>query len=452
MPGRISSGSASTKHIERPGRHPSRIKAEREQRLEHARQDSTGFEQDRPSDTDNPLPPLNVHQSSGSDAPFQQFYNTFESLMSKISAPLAFAGLPLTTTTPQTPKTSEPAPPKLKREKSQPAKLETQSGSDLDYSTLISRAALRAVRDGIPNSVAESFYVVPTSGGTVSYAGILNREQKEASRHQRHLSNISEDTANDDFVDARETMPTRADSPELIRLDGPPVPNPVLPRPRNSRRSTAGSTTSKKEDNKQADLANSKTMEELALENQALKHLSDTLSKRLHMWEVNAQTSSAALQQSLRFMHHRASSPAGSATARSDGGRGGGGFGHSKSIPQTSTTTAIATADETDPSPMTDKRIEELEELLKRTEKERGRQERENEKLRNVVGRYRERWEKLKEGARSRREGSLGQGQGQRNQGSASPVPGGGNNNISGQAIAEGPEDERREDLEGDGI
>ena len=42
-----------------------------------------------------------------SDAPFQQFYSTFESLISKLSAPLAFAGLPLTT--PASPKPPAPA-------------------------------------------------------------------------------------------------------------------------------------------------------------------------------------------------------------------------------------------------------------------------------------------------------------------------------------------------------
>lgn len=45
-----------------------------------------------------------------------------------------------------------------------------------------------------------------------------------------------------------------------------------------------------------------------------------------------------------------------------------------------------------------------LEEALERAQKDLERFGRENEKLKTVVLRYRERWEKLKEGARVRRE------------------------------------------------
>jgi phage shock protein A len=47
--------------------------------------------------------------------------------------------------------------------------------------------------------------------------------------------------------------------------------------------------------------------------------------------------------------------------------------------------------------------MKELEERMRRNEKELERVRRENEKLRDVLGRYRERWEKLKEGAKTRR-------------------------------------------------
>ncbi len=53
-------------------------------------------------------------------------------------------------------------------------------------------------------------------------------------------------------------------------------------------------------------------------------------------------------------------------------------------------------------------RAESLEEQVKDGKKELERTGRENEKLKGVVGRYRERWEKLKEGARVRREGTGG--------------------------------------------
>jgi TolA-binding protein len=121
----------------------------------------------------------------------------------------------------------------------------------------------------------------------------------------------------------------------------------------------------------------SKTLEELQMENQALKHLSDTLSKRLHMWEVNAQSSSMALQQSLKAIH--AASPTASAVP---------------STPLSGTSSNEA-------------RIKELEDRLRRGEKELERANRENEKLKEVLGRYRDRWEKLKEGAKTRREANF---------------------------------------------
>lgn len=52
------------------------------------------------------------------------------------------------------------------------------------------------------------------------------------------------------------------------------------------------------------------------------------------------------------------------------------------------------------------KEHEALEEQVVELKREVERMGRENEKLRGVVGRYRERWEKLKEGARVRREGT----------------------------------------------
>ena len=123
------------------------------------------------------------------DEPFTKFYSTFENLVSKITAPLAFAGLPL----------KEPE-------------------EDPDLKRIISRAALRAVREERGNP-AESFYVVPSTGGTVSYAGIVGRD------------------------------------------DGQP-----------------------------------RDYEELKMKNQALQELTDNLSRKLHMWEMNAQS----MQQSVK--------------------------------------------------------------------------------------------------------------------------------------------------------
>ena len=51
-----------------------------------------------------------------------------------------------------------------------------------------------------------------------------------------------------------------------------------------------------------------------------------------------------------------------------------------------------------------DPRVKELEDIVRRGEQELERIGRENDKLKNVLGRYRDRWEKLKEGAKTRRE------------------------------------------------
>lgn len=321
---------------------------------------------------------------STSDTPFQQFYNTFESLVSKLSAPLAFAGLPLNTTT--TPPAANPAPKnpaatpgtKSKNTKS-PATAIPLTAESLDYSQLISQAALRAVRDGVPSSnPAESFYVVPTEGGMASYSEIIQRTARDVSnRHHRQLSNISED--NDDFVDARETFPTpvTADSS---------APGTAAHSRRGSARPGFGGKVS--------DLPKvaGKTMEELALENQMLRQYLDSTSKRLRVFELSAQSSSAALAQSIRSLQRSPSVTPENSRGRADESSGGRGV-------KVDEKARI--------------RIAELEEILRKNDKELQRREKENAKLKDVVVRYREKWEKLKEGARARREGG-GNGGGDR--------------------------------------
>lgn len=236
----------------------------------------------------------------------------------------------------------------------------TSAFAEPDVSGLFSRAALRSIQNtpgSSPGNPAESFYVVPTTGGTMSYAGILTRAEKEARRN-------SLEEAEEDFVDARETPP----SPEVRQRTG------------HSRIAPRGAT------DRLMSLQNPKTLEELQMENQALKQLSDTLSKRLHMWEVNAQSSSMALQQSLRAMHHH---NAGTAEHLSQG--------------LSTTSSPVATLSSAPAPPDSDARVKELEELVRRGEQELERVGRENDKLKNVLGRYRDRWEKLKEGAKTRR-------------------------------------------------
>lgn len=289
------------------------------------------------------------------DDPFQRFYSTFEGLISKLSAPLAFAGLPLgsdVSTQPDPGRQKSAADTKVDRYNAVPDR--SSISTEPDVNKIFSRAALRAIRDtnggGTPGSTAESFYVVPTTGGTVSYAGILSRAEREARR------NSSVEDGDEDFVDARETP----SSPEMLHTF----------------------SSGAKGNNKAGRGAAAKTMEELQMENEALRHLSDNLSKRLHMWEVNAQSSSMALQQSLKAMQHQNAA----ASPRQ----------HSPAASTSPASPAPANAEQ---------RIKELEELVRQSQKELERVGRENEKLKTVLGRYRERWEKLKEGAKTRRSG-----------------------------------------------
>lgn len=311
--------------------------------------------------------------TSSSEAPFQQFYNTFEALMSKITAPLAFAGLPLlNTTTPAStaPKTASATANATAKDLNPPAPAIPITAESLDYSQLISQAALRAVRNGVPSSnPAESFYVVPTEGGMASYSEIIQRTARDVSnRHKRQLSNISED--NDDFVDARETIP----SPLTAEFSAPGTAA-------HSRRGSARPYPTRQV----ADIPKvaGKTMEELALENQTLRQYLDSTSKRLRIFELSAQSSSAALAQSIRSLQRSPASTPENSRSRADGSSSGRGKVDEKARA----------------------RIAELEEILQKNDKELQRREKENAKLKDVVSRYREKWEKLKEGARARREG-----------------------------------------------
>ncbi|RAL14420.1 uncharacterized protein BO97DRAFT_404334 [Aspergillus homomorphus CBS 101889] len=316
-------------------------------------------------------------RTSMTEEPFQKFYSTFEGLISKISAPLAFAGLPLGSEASEASAHRKSAPD-TRTDRYNAMSDRSHHSADPDINKIFSKAALQAIRDtsgtGPTGNPAESFYVVPTTGGTVSYAGILTRAEKEARRS-------SFDEGDEDFVDARETP----SSPEL----------------RQSLSGMQGISKAGRGNDKFSSPQNPKTMEELQMENQVLRQLSDNLSKRLHMWEVNAQSSSMALQQSLKAMHHpNALSP---------------------DHPAPSSSAAMSPVVEASASPAAEheKRIKELEEAVRRSEEAMGEIGRENEKLRAYSERlrdkneqYRDRWEKLKEGARRKRapEGSAANG------------------------------------------
>ncbi|KAI1823087.1 hypothetical protein F4861DRAFT_540299 [Xylaria intraflava] len=205
-----------------------------------------------------------------SDEGFSKFYSAFGSIINKISAPLAFAGLPLISEEQPEEQTTAP-PPEMPSQKRIRIRHSASTSTDPDLPKLYSKAALRAVvREG--QSANDSFYVVPTSGHTASYASILTFADKEKRRMEASahvpMGNISTDPDEDDFVDARESQITQ--SPTLKRRAG------------------KGST-----DN---------ILEELYLENKGLKDMIDLLSKRLHAFESMSQSSGMKLAESMRLM------------------------------------------------------------------------------------------------------------------------------------------------------
>jgi hypothetical protein len=131
-------------------------------------------------------------------------------------------------------------------------------------------------------------------------------------------------------------------------------------------------------------------MEELVLENKALRHITDSLTNRLHMFEISSQTSTAALAQSIRSIPKSPMlTPETSRKAKSRGELG-------------ETSVAGGGGDE---------RVAELEAILRKSDAVARKKEAENAKLRETLKGYRERWEDLKSNARARRQGQGGQAQ-----------------------------------------
>jgi hypothetical protein len=271
---------------------------------------------------------------------FTTFYNSLQGLYSKLPASLAFAGLPLTIEEETESQASSSHAEDAKNHKRQGS---SRATADPDYSTVFSSSTIKALQEDARGAFAghESFYVVPTSGGTRSYAGIVSGQEDAL---------IAGDEDGDEFVDARESI-------------APPSP-----------KSTRSSGTLRK--SKLANVpraAGGKTMEELELENDALRQLLDTQSRRLQAWEASAQSQSMRLAQSMRFGRRDAS-----------------------------TERAPVTSSESD-------RIKELDEELnaeraqrETLEHQNDKLQRANEKLLAALGKYKDKWAMLKENARQR--------------------------------------------------
>lgn len=281
------------------------------------------------------------------DDGFSRFYSTFGSIINRLSAPLAFAGLPLIAEESNSPEAAAPEPSQQRRSRGKAVQPQSPS-EEPDLAKIYSKAALRSVyRDG--HTVNDSFYVVPTSGHTVSYANILNFEQKEkrramaASLHSGEPDTV-DDHEDEDFVDARESQMSLS--------------------PSTKRRGGKSQT--------ERDLHN--IVEELSTENASLKAMLDKVTKRLHIFEASAQHSRLALADSMRLP------PPGSPMS------------HSGGVPVQVMDEALR------------KRNQELEEELAKLSQRFDVLEKDNKRLRHNLDKYRDKWEALKAGAKARRD------------------------------------------------
>jgi hypothetical protein len=357
-------------------------------------------QQSRRTDSEKPSEPSRLKESRSAPASppaednFRRFYSAFGGVISAISAPLAFTSLPLN----PTPPAPVPEPPndekvKAKSRPRSPEASRTVKSSIPDIAALISKPALRALREdgSAPLGPNESFYLVP---GTATYASILQNTRDAQNLHSiDEGSGSMKGSSHEEFVDAREDV-------------GPPSPT----KARHARKNSGSGVTP------QRTIAAGrgkglKTMEELALENEKLRELVDSQAKRIQMWELNSQNSFNALAQSFRARGPSRLSSDPNALLSAIPAL------PSPLIPTSQPTSPGPAPSQTDQptSPRSDvdtaRRITELEaslanqtakanDLMRNNEK----LARQNEKNGQVIGRYRDQWEKLKAGARKKEE------------------------------------------------
>jgi len=188
----------------------------------------------------------------------------------------------------------------------------------------------------------------------MSYADITAANYIDRQIHRQHRRDIS-NTSNDDFVDAS---------------------SQILP---GSHAGTATGRLSQGQSQYQG-----KTVEEIYLENQILRRTLNETAKRVQGYEMIAQRQTEALAQSIRTFTL-------SPVATPENSRG-------------KTINPAGAAGSDLRLVMQQKRIEELEETMRKNEKRLGRREEENAKLKETLGKYREKWEGLKAGAKARRD------------------------------------------------
>jgi len=328
------------------------------------------------------MPKIPPSVLSTNDDAFARFYSTFESLGTKLSAALAFTGLPLPSSdtasdttvqtidaTPSEKDTYAPTSPTFRRDRS------TVNASSPDVSRLISRAALRAMKDDMGTNVSESFYVVPTTGGTLSYANMLN--------HARDGSALSNEGI-DEFVDAREVQmpgtpqkgrsrgPTAAGGEGLGMDSGTDV--------RAAGRQSGSGVWAGRGGGKWR-----KTQEEVAYEAEHWKTQAMDLADRLKAFEMNALSQSVMHASIYREKRGGKTSMQPLSMMKAAGSAG-----------------TVESGSGTSSDGVMEMKVKELEAELEKVREEARRVVKENKKLEAVVDKYRKRFDELKEQARGR--------------------------------------------------
>ncbi|KAF2225352.1 hypothetical protein BDZ85DRAFT_280530 [Elsinoe ampelina] len=310
----------------------------------------------------HPKPPSSGHShtspsssvESPADEGFSRFYSQLTSgPLSKLSSMLAFTGLPLTEPEDSLSASTSPSAsthPTQKEKSATSARVSTGP----DVNALFSRAALKALEEqqrhpGPAFGPGESFYVIPTSGGTASYANILTKTREE-------LRGQGGSKDEDEFVDAREDLES---NPEMDVKSKSKHKTSVIPAVN--------------------DTDNTLREEELQIENAALKQILDKLSHRLQAFESHAQDASMAMMNQSIVSHHSRSPMGGAGTA--------------------------GVREEME------ERMRAMEAQLEREMKEREKLSMESQKQKLVIAKYRSHWEQLKDSARAREKAKREKGQ-----------------------------------------
>lgn len=225
-------------------------------------------------------------QTTMAEEGFAKFYSAFESLKSKLSAPLAFAGLPLISE--EEPASSEtaqsPAPAGSSRSGGAGKRGSTGGNAEPELTKYFSKAAIKASLTTSQAAVNDSFYVVPTSGGSISYAAMVGYTPGNDTDSPPSVGEgIDDEEGEDDFVDAREHPLTPKG--QSFRAGG--TPKTSLSR----KASTAGA-------------AGEKTAEELALENSHLKKTLDAAAHALEAEKLKLRKYQAESQAGTMAVHN----------------------------------------------------------------------------------------------------------------------------------------------------